>query len=627
VRFDKDLNETVVMNINDAIEPALEDEYSYLWVNSYVLDKSGNVVFKSKNSIYGINLSSKELIFNFKPEDENSYIQGIYPLPDGGAGVQLYSYEQTDDGFTNSNTIAPIDAAAGKLGDPIPFAAQYNLVKGTDGFDYYYSDQMGVYGYDLETAEKTVVVDLLASGIADMGFNTIMPVSATEFAAAGFDNANGQSCIYMLSKVDPADLPEKQLVTVAALFQDYSLTQYIMSYNKLNTVYQVEIKSYNSDPNVTYDQMITNFNNDIISGNIPDVILVDGNMPYDSFAAKGLLMDLTKRFDADEDISLDDLVTPVVDALKTADGNLFSIAPCFTIQTFVGKTSVFGEKQGQSMAELQAAADKVDGASLFSPYTVRSDFMDQYVYRMIGNYIDKDTGECHFDTPEFISLLNMVKQFPEEINYETYDYMSEQLAYKEDRTLIENAYINDFRALVRYEKGSFDAPITFLGYPNSDGKSGVVAQFNIELAIMDKAKNPDGAWDFVKGMLSYHDANTTSPSEMYGQFPIFQADLETFAQAAKERMYYIDFTTKEKVYYDNTAWIGDTEIKLPDNTDADNAKVMALINSISSVNRSETELQKIIEDDMKTFYSGQKSAEETASIIQNRASTYIAESR
>jgi ABC-type glycerol-3-phosphate transport system substrate-binding protein len=144
---------------------------------------------------------------------------------------------------------------------------------------------------------------------------------------------------------------------------------------------------------------------------------------------------------------------------------------------------------------------------------------------------------------------------------------------------------------------------------------------------MAKAKNPDGAWDFLKGMLSYHDVNSNSISEMTGQFPIFKAEMESYAAKAKEKPYYIDYETKEKVEYDNSSWIGDTQITIPDNTDADNAKVFALIDSISTILRSENELKKIIEDDLKTFYSGQKSAEETAEIIQNRASTYIAESR
>jgi ABC-type glycerol-3-phosphate transport system substrate-binding protein len=205
-----------------------------------------------------------------------------------------------------------------------------------------------------------------------------------------------------------------------------------------------------------------------------------------------------------------------------------------------------------------------------------------------------------------------------------------QTVYKTDKALLENAYISDFRTIVQYEKADFDAPVTFLGFPNSTGTSGVSATLSEELAIMAKAKNPDGAWEFVKGFISDRNPKKTSDDAApasYGVYPILQSNLDNLAEDAKSSPYYFDEQTHKKVFYDNTAWVGNSQITLPNNTDADNQRIYDLINSIDTISRSENDLQKIIDDDMKAFTSGQKTAAETAAIIQNRAQTYVSESR
>jgi ABC-type glycerol-3-phosphate transport system substrate-binding protein len=205
--------------------------------------------------------------------------------------------------------------------------------------------------------------------------------------------------------------------------------------------------------------------------------------------------------------------------------------------------------------------------------------------------------------------------------------MAAQSMYKNDKTLLEYAYMYDFRAIVQEELVTFGAPVTIMGYPGKDGETGITAMLSQEMAIMAKAKNPDGAWAFLKGFITYIDPNSKGDVTSRGNYSILQADLEKLAELALDRPYYLDYETREKVYYDNTAYVDNQEIPIPNNTAEDNAKIMEMIANISSVQRSENELQTIIEDDIKAFFTGQKSAEETAAIIQNRASTYVAESR
>jgi nucleoside-specific outer membrane channel protein Tsx len=87
-------------------------------------------------------------------------------------------------------------------------------------------------------------------------------------------------------------------------------------------------------------------------------------MQYGNYVRKGMFADLYPFIDNDSDYSREDFSQPILKAFET-DGKLYSIAPAFEFDTLVGKTSIFGEVQDQSFAELQAAAAKIDGASIF----------------------------------------------------------------------------------------------------------------------------------------------------------------------------------------------------------------------------------------------------------------------
>ena len=195
-----------------------------------------------------------------------------------------------------------------------------------------------------------------------------------------------------------------------------------------------------------------------------------------------------------------------------------------------------------------------------------------------------------------------------------------QASYREGRSLLSNEYVYQFSNIRELEDGKFGGEVTFIGYPVSNG-SGTVISANNTFAITTKAKNPQGAWEFVKYFLSDEYQN-----EVGGNFPVKLSAYDKLMQEAKEKPFYMD-ENNNKVEYDNTYWIGNTSVNIGVNTDADNEKMMNLIKSATSVYSYDTDLMKIITEEAAAYFAGQKSVDEVADIIQNRASTYISESR
>jgi ABC-type glycerol-3-phosphate transport system substrate-binding protein len=186
--------------------------------------------------------------------------------------------------------------------------------------------------------------------------------------------------------------------------------------------------------------------------------------------------------------------------------------------------------------------------------------------------------------------------------------------------LLSSEYINRFISVREFEQAVFAEPVTFIGFPGANGNGSSISA-DLELAITAKAKNPGGAWEFCKYFLSdeYQDSVEYS-------FPIKLTALNALKEAAMEKPYYME--GGEKIEYENTYRVDmQTEIEIGENGEADSAKMMELIESVSEPQRYDATLSEIILEEAGAFFAGQKTAEEAAGIIQNRASTYISENR
>ncbi|MDR0991354.1 MAG: extracellular solute-binding protein [Ruminococcus sp.] len=511
---------------------------------------------------------------------------------------------------------------------PVSDDIDIKTAEGDSKYEYYGYNNSTIYGYKKDY--RILVADLPASGIILKEITRIIPVSDTQFLLTGYTGDKvGIEKLYILTKVAPEDVPDKSVITVAAIRANDDLTGYIAEFTASHPQYQVELKVYMKDSNTPYDDALRALNTDIIAGNVPDVLRIGHQTPYGSYARKGLFADLYPFIDKDPDIAREDFLQPLLAALET-DGKLYSIAPAFSVETLIGKTSIFGEKQGQSLAELQAAAANIPGASLFGNMD-RNYFIDSFLISIARSYIDEEKGVCSFDSPEFISLLEYAKSLPEPApdaeQYQRWAWTADETGdYKNDKVLIQNMDYVVFRYIVAVEKMDFGEPITFLGFPNSSGGTGIKALLTDETAIMANAKNPDGAWEFVKGFQYY--GNSFIESLGYPplwHFPSLVSQLDIAAKNATIPPFEYNPITGERIPRRN--WLGTDLSPLPNNTEADNAKMYALFDSIDGIHRENNAIINILSEEIAAYFATDKSAEETAKIIQNRATTYLEETK
>ena len=186
--------------------------------------------------------------------------------------------------------------------------------------------------------------------LADLSW--LLELDYTTFLSVFYEDYEEGLKAGVLTYVKPEDIQDKAVMVLAGSGISSNLKRRVIAYNRTNDQYRIVIKDYDSynsyeDYTAGYNQL----NNDIITGNMPD-ILITNNLPVENYASKGLLTDIGKLIEQDEELSQVEFVTSVIDAYSV-DGKLYYVIPTFNVRTMVGKTSVLGDKTSWTMADAQ----------------------------------------------------------------------------------------------------------------------------------------------------------------------------------------------------------------------------------------------------------------------------------
>jgi ABC-type glycerol-3-phosphate transport system substrate-binding protein len=642
VAFDESLNETVYFDITEAMkkipkDPANPDADTQVTADTFVVDETGKIYLSTYMGVYVFdhqNFLFSILNDNGASQNSYSYIQGIYNLG-GFVAADVSESSGTGKDYKRSTNLKVIDTATRKYGNSYPFeeSGSGSVFAGNKDYPIIVSDGAELFSFNYETGEKTLLIDFLASGLSIEYYSNFMILSPERFAivtASGgmgryYSSAMGGRAtdentpatkITIFEKIDPSTVKPRQVVTIYNYYRDNALLQFASDFNKNSTEYEIDVKSYATGGYDPSGSAVTKLNNDIISGNIPDILLLSSDMPYDSYASKGLFYDLNKYIDADKDLTRDKLNADVLKTFTT-NGKLYSMARNFTVMGLVGKTSIFGDTRTLSADKLKEVMAAYPEAQIMGQWT-QSDFINYMVGMQLSAFITKETGQVNFNSPEFIELLNIAKTYPKEYNNNDMDYSVYETMYRDDRALLSMNYLQNFKDFYHTRYATFGEDITFMGFPNPNG-SGIMVSADTEMAIMTQG-NRDAAWQVLKAYMLY------KPEYSFG-FSIFTDDITALAEEAKKTPTYTDPVTGEVIEQPNTYYFANEEHQYPNNTDADNQRIYDILADLGGVVRSDTELMKIIEEETAAFFAGSKTAEDCAKLIQNRATTYVAESR
>ncbi len=591
------------------------EEDGYFYVSELMLDKEKGIYVNAMGLLgkFDLECNFREMMEESK-WDELSAANFIM-LNDGR--VAAYMYE--DDGIV----LALADLENGTLGEryKVPGRSyEFSYYPGV-GYDLYMADSNSLYGYNIGDEDKTMLMNYIDSDLATYNVYNVVGINERQF----FAFCDGENVPVKFTKVDPKDVKDKKQITLATVYTNWQIRQEVVEFNKSNDEYRITIMDYNSLYGTDEDYMagLNKLNTDIVSGKVPDILVVEENMPVNSYINKGLFDDLKPYINEDQDIDMNDLMPNVIEAFST-DGKLYTLMPSYYIETLVAKTSDVGAERGWTVQEAKDLLASKPEETQFINNVTREEMLDACMSMADGQFIDWESGKCNFNSDEFIQMIEFIKSFPEEVNMDEVEddyWINYDAMWREGKVITSKVGISNFNYYNYLEKGTYGEKITMIGFPTSAGDGSVIHP-TFQLAISSKSPNKEGAWTFVRTfLLEEYQAGETNYN-----LPISIKRLKELAEEATQRPYYID-EKGNKVEYDETYYIGEVEIVIPPMTKQETEEFMEQLYSFTEVYHHDDSLINIIKEEIAPYFKGQKSAKDVAAIINSRAQIYVSENR
>ena len=314
--------------------------------------------------------------------------------------------------------------------------------------------------------------------------------------------------------------------------------------------------------------------------------------------------------DADPGLNRSDLMEAVF-RTSEMDGNLFRIFPSFTISTVIGNPAVVGPEPGWNMAEFLAVLDANPRADIpMGSWLTKENFFRTAVWFNIDEYVDWATSVVSFDRGDFAQLLELSNRFPAEPE-DSDDmgfYISEDEMIAQGRQIMMQHWLSELEWF-QYYRAIFGGDVVFKGFP-TESRNGNSFQINSSIAMTNSCRDKDGAWSFMRTILS----NEWQQENIQWGFPTNKA---AFDEVIKEAM-----TEPE---HERRFYMNNTEVVLGAWTQEEINQILDLINSASGIASYDEALMNIIMEGAQDFFSGRSSAEDAARVVQNRANIYVSE--
>ncbi|MCL2052344.1 MAG: extracellular solute-binding protein [Lachnospiraceae bacterium] len=480
----------------------------------------------------------------------------------------------------------------------------------------------GFYDYDLASGGQELVFDNLRHGVSveSLAGVTVLSdgsIALSEKGAAGGISRLSRFVPYVPQvleggagaagshSVDYSAKAGKEAVTLAIFVPNSTwLHQAVAGFNRGNEHYNVEIKDYSMNNIIGRDEAITRFNIDLATGDVPDITMLPWYISSDTYISMGALAGLDSFIENDPGFNKGDYLPGLFDSLSL-DGKLYELFPLFDLDIITAKKADVGMETGWTLDEFAAFIDARPGAKHILDYYTKRDFIIKMVR---GQFVDPLTGETRFDRGEFKKILAVAERFPDTLPQGSLsDFLGGARAG--DPLMIADQ-LDGFQRSKTYEAFYFGEETTIKGWPSPHG-NGLKFRTMEFLGITAQAKNPGGAWEFIKYAMD------NVKGDLNSKFPVSLASLDEMAKKVQESL------------NDNrtTITIGDQTLNAGETgfSEADIKKVMDAIKATRMVVRMNRTIDNIIQEEVDSYLGGQKSADTVADIIENRVGIYLAE--
>lgn len=478
----------------------------------------------------------------------------------------------------------------------------------------------GLYGFNGN--EYIRIADFSENDFKTQNIISVIMTAENEFVIT-LHNDDMSYEMRLLSEQDISEIKQKKIIkmanTVGGNMDIYDDS--IKKFNSENEEYKIEMVNY-ANFSDDFDQTVNALELDILSGNAPDIVNFNPDIPGTYF------IDLYPLIDSDTDLNRDDFVEGFLEGMES-NGKLLQISPTFSINTLCIKDKFANGMKEWDFEQLDSICKNlpddmgiISGEDIFS----RADmFMQLFNYH---EFTDLKNAACNFDSQEFIKRMQFVNDNQIGRTGSTGGAglgVDEQIYdFRNAKYLLTNAFINSYRDFKIYEQVYGGETCTFIGCP-SDSGNGSYCSVSNGYSIMADSQNIYGAWEFLKYYLFSDDCKFSMGfpglEEQLSDQLEDNKTLHTSENPETGEQENIDLYT---MYEPNSS--EPVIIELEPFSDEKAVEYNEFVhNAVKNSCADDEEIHNILTEELTYYFEGERSAEETADIIQNRVSIYLSE--
>ena len=403
------------------------------------------------------------------------------------------------------------------------------------------------------------------------------------------DQGNYMACdVYVFPTGYTLKSEDKTTLTLAGVnFQD-EVRQLVINFNEISTEYYVELVDYFNFDGRDPERLLYELN----TGELPDLILFNNTtqneFSLDVMAHKGYLMDLDAMMDADPDISREDFLENVLDAVSI-DGTLYTVPVIYYVDSAVANSALVGTEMGCTLDDLKGWLEQYPDRGVVAD--VFSDNNTVLGYLLQANASSLLDADGKLESEKIADTLEFVK-YVQDRGVSGGDEM-------EGNYLLAYAWHGDMDYIGAY-MNRVGGELTYIGWPCESGLGAVIDPLR-EIAIASDTECPDGCWEFMKYLLTDYQEYIHSDEGSVMTLPLRMDSFE----AAKEKCLTVHGESEETV-----------------NKFAD---MLLNLDRTYRINSLEGGVVEIVQEEAEAYFNGEKSLDAVVSGIESRANIYLAE--
>ncbi len=590
---------------SEDVAAMFEVEKSYFNVQNMTADKKGYVYLTSDNEIVVLD---ETLQYKFTIRTD-AYVSSLVRDPDG----LVYVKDRLMAG------LCPIDRNSGMLGNALKLPDSYSIAQYAfgEGYDAYYSDEDGLHGYTIASAEDVLICNYANSDLYANNVDIAAILDPDRILLYGED---GTSLVLYKRSAD-VDLSDVTTLTIAHALDNSSLAGQIVEFNKKNPDIRVLTKNYAESGGDAERQLI----NDMLTGVYePDIVLGWGM--YDNVLAQMRENDL--YVDLYQYIEKDEILASVRRMFESEDGKLTALPATINVSTYVASTSVVGNRVSWTLSDMLDLAENLpEGTRLIqglSWQTASSAIFGNLGYTM---FVDVENGTCDFENEDFLRYLAFLATLPETYNVANTRFEAEaaQANVTGETLLKQQFYTNvDIGQWIRNYEIFQGSEFTHIGYANREGEVGNAQVLGSPFAITTFCEDPDMAWAFIESVVDVPAGSNGIPVLKSRIMEVFEAEYGRYYE------FYADGTKSIL----NTGGRNDPTAPMTKPgfrvvfDEAEGAKMLDWLENgigLPAGEHMEQGLLDIIDEEISRYLGGMQTAEKCAEVLESRVGLWLAE--